>query len=112
MAAHRLRRALEQIGERQLQVRETRLRGPDGALVVWQWYWIDGGFTANDYLGKVLQAKERLLRRGDDPAMVYARFDENPETARTALRSFLATELPAMERRAGGEWQALKEPRP
>jgi EpsI family protein len=90
---------IEQIGERQLQVRETRLRGPDGALVVWQWYWIDGGFTANDYLGKVLQAKERLLMRGDDGAglMVYARFDENPETARTALRSFLATELPAME---------------
>ena len=90
---------IEQIGERQLQVRETRLRGPDGALVVWQWYWIDGGFTANDYLGKLLQAKERLLMRGDDGAgvMVYARFDENPDTARAALRSFLAAQLPAME---------------
>jgi EpsI family protein len=90
---------IEQIGERQLQVRETRLRGPDGALVVWQWYWIDGGFTANDYLGKLLQAKERLLMRGDDGAgvMVYARYDENPENARAALRSFLAAQLPAME---------------
>ena len=90
---------IEQIGERQLQVRETRLRGPDGALVVWQWYWIDGGFTANDYLGKLLQAKERLLMRGDDGAgiMVYARFEENPETARAALRSVLAAQLPAME---------------
>ncbi|MET0963812.1 MAG: exosortase A [Noviherbaspirillum sp.] len=90
---------IEQIGERQLQVRETRLRGPDGALVVWQWYWIDGGFTANDYLGKLLQAKERLLMRGDDGAgiMVYARYDENPETARAALRSFLAAQLPALD---------------
>jgi len=90
---------IEQIGERPLQVRETRLRGPDGALVVWQWYWIDGGFTANDYLGKLLQAKERLLMRGDDGAgiMVYARYDENPESARAALRSFLAAQLPAIE---------------
>ena len=90
---------IEQIGERALQVRETRLRGPDGALVVWQWYWIDGGFTANDYLGKLLQAKERLLMRGDDGAgiMVYARYDENPEKARAALRSFLEAQLPAME---------------
>jgi exosortase A len=90
---------IEQIGERQLQVRETRLRGPDGALVVWQWYWIDGGFTANDYLGKLLQAKERLLMRGDDGALImtYAHFDENPDTARAALRSFLAAQLPAME---------------
>jgi exosortase A len=90
---------VEQIGERQLQLRETRLRGPDGALVVWQWYWIDGRFTANDYLGKLLQAKERLLMRGDDGAgiMVYAHYDENPDTARAALRSFLAAQLPAME---------------
>ena len=90
---------IEQIGERQLQVRETRLRGPGGALVVWQWYWIDGGFTANDYLGKLLQAKERLLMRGDDGAgmMVYAPYDENPDTARAALRSFLEAQLPAME---------------
>ena len=89
---------IEQIGERQLQVRETRLRGPDGALVVWQWYWIDGGFTANDYLGKLLQAKERLLMRGDDGAgiLVYARYDENPETARAALRNFLAAQLPSL----------------
>lgn len=90
---------IEQIGSRQLQVRETRLRGPDGALVVWQWYWIDGGFTANDYLGKLLQAKERLLMRGDDGAgiMVFAHYDENPETARAALRSFLAAQLPSLE---------------
>ena len=90
---------IEQIGERQMQVRETRLRGPDGALVVWQWYWIDGGFTANDYLGKLLQAKERLLMRGDDGALIltYAHYDENPEPARAALRSFLAAQLPAME---------------
>jgi exosortase A len=95
---------IEQIGARQLQVRETRLRGPDGALVVWQWYWIDGGFTANDYLGKMLQAKERLLMRGDDGAgiLVFARYDENPETARAALRNFLAAQLPSLESTLAG----------
>ena len=89
---------IEDINGRPLQVRETRLRGPDGALVAWQWYWIDGGFTANDYLGKLLQAKERLLMRGDDGAgiLVYARYEENPEAARAALRSFIAAQLPSL----------------
>jgi len=95
---------LETIDGRQLQLRETRLRGPDGGLVVWQWYWIDGRFTANDYLGKLLQAKQRLLMQGDDGAgiMVFAHYDEDPDSARAALRSFLAAGLPALERTLSG----------
>ena len=90
---------IEEISGRQLQIRETRLRGPDGALVAWQWYWIDGGFTANDYLGKLLQAKERLLMLGDDGAgiLVYARYEESPDAARAALRSFITAQLPSLE---------------
>jgi hypothetical protein len=40
-----------------------------------------------------------MLMRGDDGAglMVYAHYDENPDTARAALRSFLTAQLPAME---------------
>jgi EpsI family protein len=95
---------LETMDGRQLQLKETRLRGPDGGLVVWQWYWINGRFTANDYLGKLLQAKQRLLMQGDDGAgiMVFAHYDENPENARAALRSFLAVQLPALERTLAG----------
>jgi len=95
---------VETIGARQLQVKETRLRGPDGGLVVWQWYWIDGRFLANDYLGKLLQAKERLLMRGDDSAgiTVFAPYDENPDSARAVLRGFVAAQLPALEHELSG----------
>ncbi|MGI4848399.1 MAG: exosortase A [Janthinobacterium lividum] len=85
----------ETVGARTLQLRETRVRGNSGALLVWDWYWIDGRYTANNYLGKLWQAKERLLMHGDDGAsiQVYAPVDENPEVARTAMRAFLAANL-------------------
>ncbi|MBK4734277.1 exosortase A [Noviherbaspirillum pedocola] len=90
---------VETVNGRSLAVKETRLRGADGTLVVWQWYWIDGRFTTNDYLGKVLQARERLFMRGDDGASIltYARFREQPEEARAAMRAFLASNLPSLE---------------
>jgi hypothetical protein len=34
--------------------------------------------------------------------MVFAHYDENPENARAALRSFLAVQLPALERTLAG----------
>jgi exosortase A len=90
---------IETINGRQLMVKETRLRGPDATLLAWQWYWVDGRYTVNDYLGKLLQAKERLLMRGDDAAgiMVYARFYDQPEQARAALRAFLESHLQPLE---------------
>ena len=90
---------VETVNGRSLAVKETRLRGADGTLVVWQWYWIDGRFTTNDYLGKLLQARERLFMRGDDGASIltYARFHEQPEEARAAMRAFLASNLPSLE---------------
>jgi EpsI family protein len=90
---------VELIDGRPLAVKETRLRGADGTLVAWQWYWIDGRFTVNDYLGKMLQAKERLLMRGDDGAgiLLYARFHEQPEEARAAMRAFLQANLRPLE---------------
>jgi EpsI family protein len=94
-----MEKRIETVNGRQLAVKETRLRGPDGALVAWQWYWVDGRFTINDYFGKLLQAKERLLMRGDDGAsvLVYARFHDQPETAREALRAFLKSNLEPLE---------------
>lgn len=90
---------LETLNGRQLAVRETQLLGPSGKLMVWQWYWVDGGFIVSDYQGKLLQAKVRLMRQNDDGAsiMVYAPITENAEQARATLRDFLAEHLPPME---------------
>lgn len=89
----------ETIANRQLVVRESRLHSAGGSLLIWNWYWIDGKFTVNDYVGKLLQAKEKLLLRGDDGAsmMVYAPYAENPDEARAALRNFLSGNLTSLE---------------
>jgi len=89
----------ETVGDRTLGVREYRLRNQNQRLLVWHWYWIDQRFITNDYLGKLLQAKEKLLLQGDDSANVfaYAPFDEDPESARQALRSLLADKLGPLE---------------
>src|SRR5690606_32004710 len=89
----------ETVGERTLAVREYRLRKQNQRLLVWHWYWIDQRFITNDYVGKLLQAKEKLLLQGDDSANVfaYAPFVEGPESARQALRSLLADKLGSLE---------------
>jgi EpsI family protein len=46
-------------------VLETVLQSPRTSLVVWTWYAIDGRFTTNPYLGKLLLAKARLLRHAE-----------------------------------------------
>jgi len=78
-----------------LQLRETQLRDNAGQFLVWNWYWIDGKFIASDYLAKLLQAKEKLLMRGDDGASitVFAPYANNPEEARATMRLFLSENL-------------------
>ncbi len=90
---------VEQIGQRMLAVREAILQGPTGTFLVWHWYWVDRRYTASDYAGKLWQAKAKLLLRGDDGAAVLlsAPFTGDPDTARTALRAFLNTNLPAID---------------
>ncbi|MEO5933075.1 MAG: exosortase A [Duganella sp.] len=85
-----------------LAVREWTLQGAGGALLVWQWYWIDGRATTSDTMGKLLQIKQRVLTGSDDGAavMLFAPLDdagEHPETARAALRAFLADNLGALD---------------
>lgn len=89
----------ERIGEHDLVLREGRVQGDGSQFLVWSWYWIDGHFIANDYLGKLLQAKEMLVLHGDDGAaiLVYAPYESNPEEARKAMRAFLSDNLAHLE---------------
>jgi exosortase A len=90
----------ETLGGQPLTLRETRLNGPGGPILVWQWMSIDGHLTANNYVGKLLQAQAKLRFRGDDGAVVLlsAPVRDNPEAARAALRAFLAGQGQAVER--------------
>lgn len=89
----------EHIGEHALEVREARIQGMSGPFLVWSWYWIGGKFLTSDYAGKLLQAQEKLMLRGDDGAalMVFAPYTINPEEARLAMRHFLAENMASLE---------------
>lgn len=89
----------ESFDKRDLVVREARILDGSAQILVWHWYWIDGAFTPSDYVGKLLQAKEKFLMRGDDGAtvMVFAPYTANPEEARAAMRSFLSQHLLTLE---------------
>jgi exosortase A len=90
---------IEVVAGRQFAVRETRLKGAAGDLLVWHWLWIDGRATTNDYLGKLSQARARLLFHGDDGAavMLSAPVEEPADKARASLRAFLNANLAPIE---------------
>lgn len=89
----------ETISKQPMDMIESRLKGNNGQnVLVWQWYWIDSQFTTNAYKAKLLQAKEKILMRGDDGAAIifYAPFNDKPEEARIAMRQFLNEHMEAL----------------
>lgn len=78
---------------------ETRISGKLQKFVVWHWYWINGKSVTSDYIGKLLQAKNKLLLQGDDGAsvMILAPYEDNPDDARSQLREFMTDNLSALE---------------
>jgi exosortase A len=90
---------VEHIVGRDLAVRETTLQSPQGTLLLWHWLWTGGRYTANSYVGKLLQAQSKLLFQGDDGAalMVYAPVTDKPEAARQAMRAFLSGNLASID---------------
>ncbi|WP_332876010.1 exosortase A [Massilia sp. S19_KUP03_FR1] len=85
---------------RPLALRETRMSGPNGAhMLVWQWMAIDGQTTASNIKGKLMQARAKLLFRGDDGAAILlaAPYEADPATARAALRAFTAGQGKAID---------------
>ncbi len=87
-----------------LAVRSMELRrlenlgtSPEQNLLVWQLYWVDGAWTASDFKAKLYGARQRLLGRGDDGAIVliYATRG-NQGQGRAAMEKFLSQEGPAL----------------
>jgi exosortase A len=90
---------IENVGGQNLALRETVLRkDTGGALLVWDWMRIGGHDTTSNIAGKLWQMESKALLRGDDGAaiMLSAPLDENPDTARAALRAFLKDNLGAV----------------
>jgi len=85
-------------GRDELQTIEASLRSRAAQLLVWRWNWIDGQYVTSPYWTKLLQAKSKLLGRGDDGAivMVYALAQDDPEVAERTLQDFVRDMLPGI----------------
>jgi EpsI family protein len=100
---------LVEIDGRSLSVRFTRsVRGGAGHLV-WYWYWVDGQFTGNPYLAKVLETKVKLLggERASAVIAISADYGGDPSDAEKTLREFLSAlrGLSARLSEAPGLWR-------
>ena len=93
------------LADKALTLRSTELRETSqaefaraGRLLVWQFYWVNGVLTSNDYVAKVQGVLSRLLGRGDDAAVIvlYTPKDQSGG-AEAVLASFLAANYPALE---------------
>jgi exosortase A len=94
----------EQIGTASgaFRVRASELRGRSVSvdLVAWEWYWVDGKPTSSRYAAKAYLALAKLLRRGDDSAVIVV-YAEQPEPTRSAedtLARFVHDMAPSIER--------------
>jgi EpsI family protein len=76
-----------------LAVDTTRVLRSQRGLVVWSWNWVDGVYTANPYVSKVLATRAKLLGGSKSAAFiaVSADYAENPGEAEPVLRDFLAS---------------------
>jgi EpsI family protein len=90
----------ETFNDEKVSLIEAQLRGASSRLLVWRWYWVDGQYTVNPYWAKLLQAKSKLLGRGDGGAVVivYTELDPDRETAASRLHDFVNALLPAITR--------------
>lgn len=82
-----------------LTIRTAELRALTGErLLVWQWYWVNGRWTANDFLVKAYTVWSRLLGDGDDSAVVifYTPLNLGGE-AEAILENFARAAAPAIE---------------
>ena len=77
---------------------EARLLSQVSGLVAWRWYWVDGQYTVSPYWAKLLQAKSRLLGRGDDGAVVvlYTGIGWDRDVVEGRLQDFANAMLPGI----------------
>jgi len=86
---------------REVGVNQSRLVSRRGEhLLVWDWYRIGERHTANQYLGKVLEALARLFGLRSDGTLIAiaAPYGDKPERAAEVLQAFLDDMLVPVER--------------
>jgi EpsI family protein len=93
----------ERVGDADLPLRRTLMRSPGQRLVIWDWFVIAGRDVVNPYSAKLLQAREKLLGRGDDGVaiIVAAPYHDDPAEGEKMLREFIASMRGSIDAAAG-----------
>lgn len=83
-----------------VRIRQSYLDSQNVRLLVWQWNWIAGHVTINPYVGKLLEAKDKILRDGTQSAAVIlaADYDITPNAAKARLARFVRDMYPEIEK--------------
>lgn len=83
-----------------VSVLQGRLQSAREDLLTWRWNRIAKTHSSSDYLGKLLEAREKLFGTlGDEAAIILATpYRETPETAKRVLQRFVDAMLPLLER--------------
>jgi exosortase A len=89
------------LGKEDAQILRGRLKSNEQNLLTWRWNIISGQYTVNQYLAKILEAKDKLLGNlGGDVGIVLATpyVDASSEAkAGEVLQSFVDAMLPSIE---------------
>lgn len=92
--------ATVRLAGREAKVLQGKLFSPGQNLLTWRWYWIAGHHTANDYLAKMLQARDKLLGRtvGEAGIILAVNWKEGGDAdAQDGLQGFIDAMLPSIE---------------
>lgn len=86
-------RAPAAVGDDEVSVQAVRVVSGDQTRLIWYWYWVDGRFTGDPYVAKLLQAKAKLLGGRRSAAIIAAAIDysETPLEAEKSLTGFLSS---------------------
>lgn len=82
-----------------VEIRQTQLRSADENLLIWDWYWLDGTYTSNPYIAKLVEAKGKFLGKQRHAAgiIIATRYDEKIQPAAAVLQEMITAMLPAIE---------------
>ena len=86
-----------EVAGRAVAARTAELRSAGTRLTVWQWYWINGHWTASDPLAKGLTAWSRVTGQGDDSAVIIVYAEKELAADQALLESFVRQAGPAIE---------------
>jgi EpsI family protein len=94
------KKTVAQLDGRPITVREASIDSPSDKLLVWQWYWIDGYPTTNDYLAKLFEAKDKLYEgRTRSASIILATdYEVHADRARKKLAQFINDMYPEIEK--------------